>query len=301
MRPWRKITALGLIGAALVLNACGDASRERPETPPSRTTIVAGAKNEPRVPLPRGAPPEKLVARDLKEGYGVAAEPGDELTMKLVAFHVTGGRFESSWDQGSRPFEFRLGAEESSPGWERGIPGMRVGGRRELIVPPRLASRFGPIGNSPEDALVYVVELIGVAPPELANRREPNLSAPSGPAPRRLEVRDLIRGSGPRAEVGDLLTVEYVGIHYDGKPFSNSWRSEKPFRFQLGAGSVTVNRGWERGLRGMRVGGRRELVIPSKLLQTSGAALGGKLPASLVYVIDLVGLTETPQSPAPAA
>jgi peptidylprolyl isomerase len=190
-------------------------------------------------------------------------------------------------------FAFHLGKEEANPGWEKGIPGMRVGGRRLLIVPPDEGSRFGAVREGkPQDTLVYVMELEAILPPELDNRREPKLTPPAGSPPKDLEVHDLIEGSGPAAENGDELTVEYVGIHYDGRHFTNSWKRTKPFRFTLGAEEVMINPGWEEGIQGMRLGGRRELVIPPKLLVRGGAPPGSKPSDSLVYVIDLIGITK---------
>ncbi len=250
---------------------------------------------EPKVSLPKGRPPKDLVVRDLRPGRGAEARRGDELTTQFVAVYVTGERQESSWERGRKPFSFRLGAKESNPGWERGMPGMRVGGRRELIVPPRLTSRFGvPPGTGPDKTLVYVVELLAVEPPAGSSpaaaaprRREPHLAAPDRPPPKNLVVRDLIEGTGATAEPGDELTVEYVGIHYDGAPYTNSWKRSKPFRFRLGSGTYFVNPGWEKGIPGMRVGGRRELIVPPKLLQKGGAAPGSRPSDALIYAIDL--------------
>ena len=122
---------------------------------------------EPKVHLPPGPPPKKLVVKDLKIGRGREAKAGDELTTQFVADFITGKQLESSWEEGNRPFSFHLGANESSPGWERGLRGMRVGGRRELIIPPLLTSRFGvpPSSRGPEHTLVYVVDLLAVTPP----------------------------------------------------------------------------------------------------------------------------------------
>lgn len=124
---------------------------------------------------------------------------------------------------------------------------------------------------------------------EAPERSEPKVSAPEGPPPKRLIVEDLIEGEGAPAEVGDKLTVEYVGIHYDGTPFTNSWERSEPFIFELGGGgSYLINPGWEKGMRGMRVGGRRELIVPPQLLYRGGALPGSKPEDSLVYVVDLV-------------
>ena len=123
-------------------------------------------------------------------------------------------------------------------------------------------------------------------------RPEPKLAPPKGPPPKNLIVRNLIEGKGPAAKRGDELTVEYIGIYYDGAHFTNSWKRSKPFEFTLGGGSPFVNPGWEKGIPGMKVGGRRELIIPPKLLYRGGAPPGANKPSNtLVYVIDLVAIS----------
>lgn len=125
---------------------------------------------------------------------------------------------------------------------------------------------------------------------ETVTRREPKLALPTGAPPRDLVVRDLIKGDGKAAKRGDELTVEYIGVYYDGSPFTNSWKRSKPFEFTLGGDSPFINPGWEKGIPGMRVGGRRELVIPPKLLYEGGAPPGSTPSDTLVYVIDLVAI-----------
>jgi FKBP-type peptidyl-prolyl cis-trans isomerase len=121
-------------------------------------------------------------------------------------------------------------------------------------------------------------------------RAEPLIEPPRGRPPSDLVVRNLIEGTGAPAEDGDELTVEYVGIYYDGSRFTNSWERRKPFRFELGGGEGLINPGWEKGLRGMRVGERRELVVPPKYLYRGGALPEGKPADTLVYVVDLIGI-----------
>jgi peptidylprolyl isomerase len=119
--------------------------------------------------------------------------------------------------------------------------------------------------------------------------KEPKVTPPSGTAPSTLEVKDLIKGTGPEAKAGESVTVNYVGVLYKGgKEFDASWKRSEPFSFALGKGQVIP--GWDQGVVGMKVGGRRELVIPSAL------AYGAKgspptIPANapLVFVIDLLG------------
>ena len=120
--------------------------------------------------------------------------------------------------------------------------------------------------------------------------KEPKVTPPSGPAPTKLETKDLIVGTGPEAKSGDPVTVNYVGVLYNGgKKFNASWETGKPFPFTLGKGEVI--KGWDQGLVGMKVGGRRELIIPASLAY--GAA--GRPPqipknAALIFVVDLLAV-----------
>ena len=119
--------------------------------------------------------------------------------------------------------------------------------------------------------------------------KEPNVTPPSGAAPSKLVVNDLITGTGPEAKAGQSVTVNYVGVlFHGGKEFDASWKRKEPFTFALGKGQVIP--GWDQGVAGMKVGGRRELIIPSAL------AYGAKgspptIPANapLVFVVDLLG------------
>jgi peptidylprolyl isomerase len=119
--------------------------------------------------------------------------------------------------------------------------------------------------------------------------KEPKVAVPSGAAPSTLEIKDLIKGTGPEAKAGESVTVNYVGVLYKGgKVFDASWKRNEPFTFTLGKGQVIP--GWDQGVAGMKVGGRRELIIPAAL------AYGAKgspptIPANapLVFVVDLLG------------
>lgn len=291
-----------VLSAVLAVFGCGDEGTGS-TSPPSTGSFPRRAQGpEPSVALPRGAPPKTLAVRELEEGTGREARPGDLLSTQFVAVYVTGRKLESSWEPKQGPFSFRLGADEANPGWEQGIRGMKVGGRRELIVPPNLSSRFGTRpGSGPDDTLVYVVELLGVRPgsspppspaqleKEVEARGEPRVLLPAGPPPKRLRVRDLIIGRGATAQDGDWLKVEYVGVGLDGSRFTNSWKRSVPFWFQLGADSLTVNAGWEQGLGGMRVGGRRELVIPPTIL-ARGSPPSDDPADTLLYIVDLLRL-----------
>jgi len=124
---------------------------------------AAKKKTKPKVEVPKGPPPQKLEIKDLEEGSGPAAKPGDEVTVNYVGVNFkTGKQFDASWDRGE-PFTFKLGEGLVIPGWEEGIPGMKPGGRRELIIPPELGYGYQRTeGIPPGSTLVFVVDLISV-------------------------------------------------------------------------------------------------------------------------------------------
>jgi len=121
--------------------------------------------------------------------------------------------------------------------------------------------------------------------PSLAQK--PEVEVPDEPAPKLLQVDDLVEGTGDAAKAGDTVTVDYVGVLYDnGEQFDASWDRGEPFQFQLGAGNVI--QGWDQGLVGMKVGGRRMLTIPANLAYGSEGAPPDIPPnAALVFVVDL--------------
>jgi peptidylprolyl isomerase len=129
--------------------------------------------------------------------------------------------------------------------------------------------------------------------------KEPTVTLPSGPAPKTLVKKDLIVGTGATAKSGDQVSVNYVGeLYKNGKIFDSSWKDTpgKAYSFQLGVGAVIP--GWDQGLVGMKVGGRRELIIPPLLgyknqAQPAGAS-GVGIPANstLVFVVDLLKVSK---------
>jgi peptidylprolyl isomerase len=119
--------------------------------------------------------------------------------------------------------------------------------------------------------------------------KEPTVTPPSGGAPTALVVKDLIKGSGPEAQLGKSITVNYVGeLYHGGKVFDASWKRGEPTTFGLEQGKLIA--GWTQGIPGMKVGGRRELIIPSALAYgAKGSPPSIPANAPLVFVIDLLG------------
>ncbi len=121
---------------------------------------------EPTITVPPGAPPTQLESSDLIVGTGPAAEPGDNVTVQYVlATYSTRREIQASWT--TQPFTFTLDAtpEEVITGWDKGVVGMKVGGRRELIIPPNLG--YGPnargSGIAANDTLVFIVDLLKIS------------------------------------------------------------------------------------------------------------------------------------------
>lgn len=118
------------------------------------------AEEKPKPQVPQGPHSEKLVVSDLVEGTGAVAGAGDKVSVHYVAgIYETGEEIESAWVEGD-PFGFRLGAGDVLDGWEEGLPGMRVGGRRQLLIPT--SPDVIPIGSEVGDTLVYVIDLLEI-------------------------------------------------------------------------------------------------------------------------------------------
>ena len=118
----------------------------------------------PFVDKPAGDIPFELGIDDLVVGDGDEATPGSKVSVHYVGVSfLTGEQFDASWDRG-RPFEFKLGKGQVIPGWDAGVAGMRVGGRRRLTIPSAMAYGARGAGGviKPHEPLVFVVDLLGV-------------------------------------------------------------------------------------------------------------------------------------------
>jgi FKBP-type peptidyl-prolyl isomerase-like protein len=118
---------------------------------------------------------------------------------------------------------------------------------------------------------------------------KPVVAPPKGAAPKRLVVKDLIKGTGAEAKLGGSVTVNYVGVLYKGsREFDSSWKRGEPATFSLERGKLIS--GWTEGIPGMRVGGRRELIVPAELAYGKRGSPPTIPPdAPLVFVVDLLG------------
>jgi peptidylprolyl isomerase len=192
----RLIPPIALLALALIAPGCGDDSgsgttqtavqtqtptetqTQPTETAPPPTANVktlkaeqvtppageADPKKKPKVPKGKGDPPSKVVAQDLIVGKGKRAKPGDTVAVQYVGvLFDTGKQFDASWagKRPGKPFEFTLGAGQVIPGWDQGLLGMKVGGRRKLIIPGDLAygAQGFPPDIPPNAALIFDIDL----------------------------------------------------------------------------------------------------------------------------------------------
>jgi peptidylprolyl isomerase len=186
----RRLTFPVLIALAATLAACGSSAAPGVQQAPSggltsqaaaaltpttstpttttpttpSTPLPAALSKKPTVVVPAGPPPKKLVIKDIIKGTGPAATASSTVTVQYVGVLYKGGKqFDASWnDSSGQPVSFPLTGV--IPGWTQGIPGMRVGGRRELIIPPSLAYKSQKQAKIPPNStLVFVIDLHSVA------------------------------------------------------------------------------------------------------------------------------------------
>ncbi len=170
-----QLTAV-LVTAAVAVAGCGSSGSSKTADipagpapsappPPQASSNLKDTKTKPSIPKPTGKPPTKLVVKDIVVGKGRAAKKGDKLSMQYVGITFsTGTEFDASWDRG-QPFNFQLGKGMVIKGWDQGLIGIKPGGRRELIIPAKLA--YGAQGQpptiGPNEPLVFVVDALSVS------------------------------------------------------------------------------------------------------------------------------------------
>jgi peptidylprolyl isomerase len=166
-----RLVTLLVLAAVLPASGCGgdddsgSAEAEQPtDTAAEARKALEDTSVKPVIERPSGSPPRRLEKEDIVKGKGRRAKPGDRITVQYVGVSFsTGDEFDASWGTG-QPFGFFLGAGEVIPGWDRGIVGMREGGRRKLTIPPEQAygAEGFPPDIAPNETLVFVVDLVDV-------------------------------------------------------------------------------------------------------------------------------------------
>jgi peptidylprolyl isomerase len=145
-------------------SAAATTSTPTSTTASAKTPVSGPLAKEPTVTIPAGGAPTALVIKEIIKGTGAEAKTGQPVTVNYVGALFHGGKvFDASWKR-NEPFVFTLGQGAVIKGWDQGVPGMKVGGRRELIIPATLAYGSKGAGSSipPNAPLVFVIDLLGV-------------------------------------------------------------------------------------------------------------------------------------------
>ena len=228
---------------------------------------------------------EGLKTLDMTVGKGAEAVSGDRITVEYTGNLLDGHVFDSS--VGKPPFTFALGAGEVIKGWDQGFAGMKVGGRRILSIPSALAyGDHDQEGIPGKSTLIFEVKLLRVEKKE------------DKPV---LDVVEVAPGAGVAAKAGDKCSVHYTGKFLNGFVFDSSVPRKEPIVFTLGAKGLI--KGFDQGVLGMKVGGKRTITIPYQM------AYGpqGRPPvipafATLIFDLELMKIehpdaTATPPKP----
>ena len=225
----------------------------------------------------------------LTEGSGEEqAEFGDTVTLEFIIWVADGERFFTGSETAGQPFTYPIGSGAVFPGWDEGVTGMVIGEKRQLYIPAELGLGQESIGDivPPNSDLLMQVELLDIVKPQKATEIDAGdyKETDSG-----LKYFDIVEGDGATPEEGQIVIVHYTGWLEDGTQFDSSVERGVPFEFPIGTGAVIP--GWDEGVASMKVGGVRQLVIPSDL-GYGDAGAGATIPpgATLVFEVELLDL-----------
>ncbi len=247
---------------AIVATGCNHAPKTD-STTPSTTGISNGVK-------PAKPALTKLEIKDTTPGKGSPVTKGDLIFMLYKGTFADGTVFDTNIKEGGVPFSLTLGGGTVIKGWDRGLVGMKVGGKRTLGIPWELAYGKEGRGTIPgQTDLYFDVELLATI-----KKGEEDV----------VERADVKVGSGRAVKEGDSITVKYKGTLITGKEFD----SQASFTFRVQATPPEVIPGFDSGVLGMKVGGKRKLTIPP--LVGYGMRVMGDIPSNSIlnFEIELV-------------
>lgn len=266
--PFALLAAFAVIGCAPTPEAAPvDPAVTKPAETPVESTQTSKPEEKPADKEPAKMP--KIT--DTKVGTGAAAAKGDKVYMLYKGtFPKTGEEFDGNYAIERDVLALTLGQGMVIKGWDLGIPGMKVGGVRQLEIPSSLA--YGEAGSPPKigpnQDLNFELKLMFIIKPGEEDT---------------YDAKDLKVGSGRAVKKGDRISVHYVGKFLNGREFDSSLHRNQPFEFTVGAGEVIS--GWDEGVVDMKVGGKRRLILPPNLAYGSGGS--GSIPADAVLDFEI--------------
>lgn len=260
----------------------------------STSTTLAPNPNKPTVTSLPAVPVAELAITDLRDGEGEPAVEGDTVVVNYVGVRsADGAEFDNSYDR-YEPFPVGpLGTASVIDGWNQGLVGVKTGGMRQIDIPNALAygdQAQGDIIQAGDD-LTFIVEVVAVIPGTTAADEPPLSIAPTPGGGSEVTTNDLVQGTGAEAAAGSNVAVQYVAFSgADGAKLESGWEAGTPITFVVGSGDILP--GIDTGVTGMKVGGRREVVIPGELAfgAEGNEELGLPAGADLIMVFDLLAV-----------
>lgn len=306
-----RILLTPCLGLAVVLLACTEPpsgavtqTQANPASPtPARDKPPAATDPDfAGTPVSTATLEKGLLVEDFVIGSGEEAKVGSDVSIHYTGTLDDGTVFDTSKKR-KRPYTFTIGQGRVIKGWDLGVPGMKVGGKRRLTIPAELAYGERKKGKIPPNSrLTFELELVDAQPP-LPDPRGDEAFAGEPVQKTELEggllVEDFVIGAGREATANDKVVVHYTGRLDDGTVFDSSVPRKKPITFVLGSKMVIA--GWDLGIAGMKVGGLRRLTIPAELAY--GDKQKGKIPPNsrLTFTVELMAVRDgqPPRPPSP--
>jgi peptidylprolyl isomerase len=304
LRRPRSLTARllpALAAGAILLAACGgdDSSGDTttptlPLDPISSTTTAPGSADKPTVSSLPTTPLTDLVITDLTEGTGPEAKAGDTVIVDYVGVRAADGtEFDNSYDRG-QPFPVApLGSASVIDGWNEGLIGAKAGGRRQLDIPAAKAYGDNPPGDPIQagDDLTFIIDVRAVVP-AADPAAEPQITVQPTSGTTETTFTDLVEGTGAEAAAGSTAILQYIAYSgADGAKLESSWvAGGQPMTLTVGSGDFLA--GIDKGVEGMKVGGRRQVTMPAEdaFGPDGNEQLGLPAGADLVMIFDLVSV-----------
>jgi len=268
---------------------------------PANTSVVYELKVHSFNTLPSPIPPQPAFTKtDLVTGTGAAAAAKNLVTIRYTGWLYDNTKADNKGAEffdaySGQAFSFLLGVDSRIAGWDQGIVGMQVGGKRRLLIPASMAwAQFGLKDDAtglyrvpPSTAVVYEIEVTAI-----------NATPPAQSTQPAFQKIDVAAGTGTLvAATGNTLTVHYSGYLYDdsvtdkrGLRFDTSRTTGVPLSVKLGTNAVI--QGWEQGLLGMKVGGKRTLIIPADLAYGSTAKTNIPANSPLIFDVEVTSITQ---------
>jgi peptidylprolyl isomerase len=312
--PSVRLSRLRILSAAVIplvlLSACGSAKNDAKASALDGVAVGGTAKAPTLTLKTKPLSVKATTTKVVTPGNGAKLTKANAITFNYVLVNGKDGKqVESSF--GKQVAGMDLSSASLLPGLSKGLAGQKVGSRLLVAIPP--ADAFGAQGNAqagfgPTDTVVFLIDLVAATTPlttatgtvvplkaglptvKVAGAGAATVAVPKTPAPTKLIVQPLIKGSGPAVKAGQNIKVNYTGVLWkNGKKFDASADHGSSFDTPIGTGKVIT--GWDKGLVGQTVGSRVLLVVPP----AEGYGAKGSPPLigpkdTLVFVVDILAI-----------